>query len=306
VSPTAARVTAFAPGSIGNVGPGLDILGLAVAGAGDEVTAVRTSVTASSSKTRVTPISRPTRPGNTAALAARESSGESGSGASGLALTVRKGLPLAGGQAAAPRPPSPGCGRQPAAGRAVDLDALLAACLEAEATVAGRHADNVAPRCSAASCWSAPPDPPDVVRLAVPRASGGARAPRPAARHEGVAQSCRRRCRSRPRCTRGGAGRRYGGGARGRRLCPIGSGAGRPDRRARAIAAAAGVRAAKRAALAAERWARPFPAAARRRSQLARGEAAARAAGTAMREALRRGRSRRQSGSRTWTGPAHG
>jgi homoserine kinase len=29
------RATAFAPGSIGNVGPGLDVLGLAVAGAGD-------------------------------------------------------------------------------------------------------------------------------------------------------------------------------------------------------------------------------------------------------------------------------
>ena len=33
--------TAFAPGSVGNVGPGLDILGLAVAGRGDEVTLAR-------------------------------------------------------------------------------------------------------------------------------------------------------------------------------------------------------------------------------------------------------------------------
>ena len=32
------QVTAFAPGSVGNVGPGLDILGLAVAGRGDTVT----------------------------------------------------------------------------------------------------------------------------------------------------------------------------------------------------------------------------------------------------------------------------
>ena len=30
--------TAFAPGSVGNVGPGLDILGLAVAGRGDSAT----------------------------------------------------------------------------------------------------------------------------------------------------------------------------------------------------------------------------------------------------------------------------
>jgi homoserine kinase len=33
---------AFAPGSIGNVGPGLDVLGLAVAGAGDTVRVERT------------------------------------------------------------------------------------------------------------------------------------------------------------------------------------------------------------------------------------------------------------------------
>ena len=32
-------VTAFAPGGVGNVGPGLDILGLTVAGAGDTVSA---------------------------------------------------------------------------------------------------------------------------------------------------------------------------------------------------------------------------------------------------------------------------
>ena len=35
----AGPVTAFAPGGVGNVGPGLDILGLAVDGAGDTVRA---------------------------------------------------------------------------------------------------------------------------------------------------------------------------------------------------------------------------------------------------------------------------
>ncbi|HEX6158541.1 MAG TPA: homoserine kinase, partial [Thermoanaerobaculia bacterium] len=32
------KATAFAPGSIGNVGPGFDVLGLAVDGIGDRVT----------------------------------------------------------------------------------------------------------------------------------------------------------------------------------------------------------------------------------------------------------------------------
>ena len=39
------QATASAPGSIGNIGPGLDILGLAVAGRGDVVTAERTEET---------------------------------------------------------------------------------------------------------------------------------------------------------------------------------------------------------------------------------------------------------------------
>ena len=38
-SPAAVRV--YAPGSIGNLGPGLDVLGLAVEGRGDSVTAER-------------------------------------------------------------------------------------------------------------------------------------------------------------------------------------------------------------------------------------------------------------------------
>ena len=37
-----AQVRVYAPGTVGNVGPGLDILGLAVAGAGDTVQATRT------------------------------------------------------------------------------------------------------------------------------------------------------------------------------------------------------------------------------------------------------------------------
>ena len=38
----ASMVTAFAPASIGNVGVGFDMLGLALAGVGDRVTAKRT------------------------------------------------------------------------------------------------------------------------------------------------------------------------------------------------------------------------------------------------------------------------
>jgi len=169
VSPTAARVTAFAPGSIGNVGPGLDILGLAVAGAGDEVTVVRTS----GDGIVVEDAGHPDLPAdparNTAALAAREVLRRAGVGSVGLALTVRKGLPLAGGQGGSAASAVAGAvAVNQLLGGPLDLDALLAACLEAEATVAARHADNVAPSLLGGIVLVRATDPPDVVRLAVP------------------------------------------------------------------------------------------------------------------------------------------
>ena len=39
MSPELKSATAFAPGGVGNIGPGLDILGLALSGPGDTVQA---------------------------------------------------------------------------------------------------------------------------------------------------------------------------------------------------------------------------------------------------------------------------
>src|SRR2546427_10361021 len=92
------RVRVFAPGSIGNVGPGLDILGLAVTGAGDTVVAERTP-------TRGIVIRDPGHPSlpmsparHASAIAARAVLTRAGGRRRGLALTAIKGLPLAGGQ----------------------------------------------------------------------------------------------------------------------------------------------------------------------------------------------------------------
>jgi homoserine kinase len=169
VSPTPVRVTAFAPGSIGNVGPGLDILGLAVAGAGDEVTAERTGGNAIAVRDAGHP-DLPTDPErNTAALAAREVLRRAGAAGTGLALTVRKGLPLAGGQGGSAASAVAGAvAVNHLLGGPLDADALLAACLEAEATVAGRHADNVAPSLLGGIILVRATEPPDVVRLPVP------------------------------------------------------------------------------------------------------------------------------------------
>lgn len=138
------RVQGFAPGTVANLGPGVDILGLALAGIGDTVTAVRDE----SREIRIRSSGHPeisTDPRwNTAGIAAAGVLRKAGKGATGLSLTIEKGLPLSGGQ---------GGSAASAAAAAVAVNELLGSplsrmdllepCLAAEETVAGRHADNV-------------------------------------------------------------------------------------------------------------------------------------------------------------------
>jgi homoserine kinase len=165
-------VTAFAPGSIGNVGPGLDILGLAVAGDGDVVRAEWLSEPG----IRMLDPGHPELPReaerHTAGLAGRAVLRRVGDGATrgrGIGLSVRKGLPLSGGQ---------GGSAASAVAGAVAVNALLGAtlgplelieaCLDAEEAVAGRHADNIAPSLLGGLVLIRSMDPIDVVRLPVP------------------------------------------------------------------------------------------------------------------------------------------
>jgi homoserine kinase len=160
---------AFAPGSVGNVGPGIDILGLAVGGAGDEVTAERIDggrivVRQAGHADLPTDAKR-----NTAALAATEVLRRAGAERVGLALSVRKGLPLSGGQGgSAASAVAAAVAVNRVLGDPLDRRALLSACLEAEATVAGRHADNVAPSLYGGIVLIRAIDPPDVICLPVP------------------------------------------------------------------------------------------------------------------------------------------
>ena len=165
-------VTAFAPGSVGNVGPGLDILGLAVAGDGD---AVRAEWLAEPGIRMLDP-GHPELPReaerHTAGLAARavlDRAGPARARGRGIGLSVRKGLPLSGGQ---------GGSAASAVAGAVAVNALLGdplgkmelieACLDAEEAVAGRHADNIAPSLLGGIVLIRSMDPLDVVRLPVP------------------------------------------------------------------------------------------------------------------------------------------
>ena len=140
------RVTAFAPGSASNLGPGFDCLGIAFTGKGDTVTASPSPAPGvrvlSISDTRIpTDAHR-----NTAALAASAVLRRCGREA-GLDLTIEKGLPLAGGMGGSAASAVAGAvaANTLLKARLAPLE-LLACALEAEEAVSGgRHADNVAP-----------------------------------------------------------------------------------------------------------------------------------------------------------------
>jgi homoserine kinase len=139
------RVTAYAPGSASNLGPGFDCLGVAFTGKGDRVTASRNGPPG----VRVLSVSDPRIPAdparNTAAIAASAVLRRGGSDV-GLELEVHKGLPLAGGMGGSAASAVAGAVAANALlGFGLGTVDLLAAALEAEGVVAGRHADNVAP-----------------------------------------------------------------------------------------------------------------------------------------------------------------
>lgn len=162
------RVTAFAPGSVGNIGPGLDVLGLAVAGAGDWVTAEPLGARGIELRDPGHP-DLPTDPARHAsALAARAVIDRAGL-QEGLSLWVLKGLPLSGGQGGSAASAVAGAVAANAClGTPLGPADLLAACLEAEATVAGRHADNLAPSLLGGAVLVRSLDPLETVPLPVP------------------------------------------------------------------------------------------------------------------------------------------
>ena len=146
-------VTAFAPASIGNVGVGYDILGLAIAGVGDRV-AARKSETDGVTIREVRGLDGEIHPylsadpdANTASIAAKALWDEKGD-SSGVELIVHKGVPLQSGM---------GRSAASAVAAVVAVNALLDEplqhlellpyALEGERYASGGaiHADNVAP-----------------------------------------------------------------------------------------------------------------------------------------------------------------
>jgi homoserine kinase len=170
------EVTAFAPASIGNVGVGFDMLGLALAGgAGDRVIATR-SETPGISVAEVRGLDGEIHPylssdpkENTASIAAQalwDAAGATG----GAALKVHKGVPLQSGM---------GSSAASAVAAVVAVNALLDQplgqlellpyALEGEKYASGGlHADNVAPSLLGGLILCPTVLLPEVVRLPVP------------------------------------------------------------------------------------------------------------------------------------------
>lgn len=165
-------VRATAPGGIGNLGPGLDILGCAVTGLADRVTAWRTS----RAGVAVVAAGHPDLPSEPAAhasaIAARallDLAVAGGQRAFGIALALEKNLPLAGGQGGSAASAVAGA----AAANALlddplDRMAVLGAAFAAESVVAGRHLDNVAPCVLGGIVLVRSLEPVDLVPVPVP------------------------------------------------------------------------------------------------------------------------------------------
>ena len=164
--------TAFAPGGVGNIGPGLDILGLALAGQGDSVRAEwadERGIRILESGHYDLPVDAARHTAGLAAMAVVERAGDQRSRNRGIALTVRKGLPLSGGQGGSAASAVAGAVAVNALlGNPLDRLALVSACLEAEEGVSGRHADNVVPSLLGGIVLIRSLDPLDLVQLPVP------------------------------------------------------------------------------------------------------------------------------------------
>ena len=165
-------VRAYVPATVANLGPGFDVLGLALRAPGDTVTA--RFARDGSSGVEISAITGdrgqlPQRADeNTAGIAAIATLRRAGVERA-IELELDKGLPIGSGL---------GSSAASAAAAAFAVNVLIGSplrkveliepCIEAEGSVAGRHADNVAPALLGGLILVRSVDPLDVVRIPLP------------------------------------------------------------------------------------------------------------------------------------------
>ena len=166
------EAVAFAPATVANLGPGFDVLGLALDRPGDTVVARRVP----GSGPAVVSIEvegdggcLPKDPAkNTAGIAALATLEAAGADAA-VALTLRKGMPIGSGLgSSAASAAAAACAVNALIGGPLRRGELIAPCIEAEAVIAGRHADNVTAAVLGGLILVRSIDPLDYIRLPTP------------------------------------------------------------------------------------------------------------------------------------------
>lgn len=162
-------VKGHAPGGIGNLGPGLDILGCALEDRYDSVDAMLTSTTG----VRIDDPGHPDLPRDpqrhASAIAANAVLQRAGVTDRGVALKLHKGLPLSGGQGgSAASAIAAAVAVNALLGSPLETNDLLRAGLASEERVAGRHLDNLAPSLLGGIVLIRSIEPPDLIQLPVP------------------------------------------------------------------------------------------------------------------------------------------
>jgi homoserine kinase len=159
----------FAPATIGNVGPGFDVLGLAIDGLGDIITATPTEKeffldSVSGRDASLVPLDTTKNVVSIAAKAYLENKKDS----RGLRLSIEKSLPISGGLGGSAASSVAGALAAAAVyGYALDHDEIFEAALVGEAAVSGRHLDNIAPCVLGGLTLVRSQDPFDVISIPV-------------------------------------------------------------------------------------------------------------------------------------------
>ncbi|XP_008812621.1 homoserine kinase [Phoenix dactylifera] len=176
-SPAFRSVTAFAPATVANLGPGFDFLGCAVDGVGDTVTvAVDPAVPAgtlsissiSGTATSAAKLSRDPL-WNCAGIAGIAAMRALGVRSIGLSLHLEKGLPLGSGLgSSAASAAAAAVAVNGLFGGRLSLGELVRAGLESEKKVSGYHADNIAPSIMGGFVLIRSYDPLELLRLEFP------------------------------------------------------------------------------------------------------------------------------------------
>ena len=165
------KARAFAPGSIGNVGPGFDILGLALEGIGDFVTVKL--VDSASQVEHVSGLDADSIPReidkNLAVIAATAWLRAAGI-RKNVIVSIEKGLPLAGGMggSAASSVAAAYAAALAAGVKAPETGSIIQAASEAEGKISGEHLDNIAPSVLGGLTLVRSVHPLDIIQLAAP------------------------------------------------------------------------------------------------------------------------------------------